>query len=108
MNYQKVLVTESKRGRGKGIAQNIKFESGISFVTGAYSSIHWKAKEIMISRLARIWNMTAHLSDEHLAILEAHLTTTASDTACACGNTGRIVRNGIEQCDECGRPSPCA
>ena len=36
----------------------------------------------------------------------SHLTTNAVDQACACGNSGRIVRRGIEQCDECGRPSP--
>jgi hypothetical protein len=73
MNWQKVKVTKSKRGRGKGVAQNIAFESGISFVTAAYSNIDWRAKEIMIARLSRVWNMTANLSDEELAVIETHL-----------------------------------
>ena len=78
---QKLQVVESKRGRGHGIAQNIVFESGKAFVTGAYSSIEWQEKEALIARLARVWNITAGLSDEALSILETQLTTNAADSA---------------------------
>lgn len=70
----KVSVRESTRGLSVGIAQNIYFENGISFVTGAYSTIPWQEKEKLIARLARVWNLTAGLTDEELTILETHLT----------------------------------
>lgn len=50
----KVKVVKSSRGRGKGCAQNIYFESGEAFVTGAYSAIDWDTKEYLIARLGRV------------------------------------------------------
>ncbi len=79
----KVKVVKSSRGRGKGCAQNICFDSGEAFVTGAYSAIDWDTKEYLIARLARVWNMTEKLSDVELAVIEAHLTKYAPDVASA-------------------------
>jgi len=69
----KVKVVKSSRGRGQGCAQNIAFENGGAFVTGAYSEIDWDTKEYLIARLARVWNMTCDLPDEVIEALEAHL-----------------------------------
>ena len=75
----KVKVVKSARGRGQGCAQNIAFENGGAFVTGAYSEIDWDTKEYLIARLARVWNMTCDLPDEVIEALEAHLTMLAPD-----------------------------
>ena len=40
----------------------------------------------MIARLARAWNMTAHLSDDEFAVIEAHLTKHALDGGYAPAN----------------------
>ena len=98
-DMQKLRVVESKRGRGHGIAQNIVFESGKAFVTGAYSSIEWQEKEALIARLARVWNITSGLSDESLSILEAHLTTNAADK---CQHCGFYLIASETACPKCG------
>jgi hypothetical protein len=69
----KVKIANSTRGRSVGIAQNIVFENGASFVTGAYSSIDWETKEKLIARLARVWNMTSSFTDEELDLIETFL-----------------------------------
>ena len=75
----KVKVVKSARGRGQGCAQNIAFENGGAFVTGAYSEIDWDTKEYLIARLARVWNMTCDLPEDAIDVLEAHLTKFAQD-----------------------------
>jgi hypothetical protein len=67
----KVKVMKSKRGRGAGCAQNIAFENGGAFVTGAYSEIDWETREYLIARLARVWNMTCDIPDDVLDLIEA-------------------------------------
>lgn len=57
--------------------------------------------------IASVSEAMNHLVTDYIREQRSGLTKRETDGVCPnCGNKGRIIRYGIEQCDECGYPTP--